>query len=59
MSEVVVLGKIVRNKKNPIVVIDCPFCGNQHTHGAPDGKNIGTRAAHCSEGKEYLIKIVE
>lgn len=31
-------------------VVDCPYCGNEHTHGA----EAGDRVAHCLKG-DYVI----
>jgi hypothetical protein len=39
---------IVRNKTvtGALVVIDCPYCGKEHTHSRTD---LGHRMAHCRE----------
>ncbi|MCU1670512.1 MAG: hypothetical protein JWP40_3439 [Blastococcus sp.] len=35
------------------LVLDCPHCHRQHTHGAgPDGTDDGHRVAHCLDRKE-------
>lgn len=31
-----------------LVVVRCPFCSRQHTHGwPPESEDVGTRLAHC------------
>lgn len=45
---------------NDLLVVCCPFCGAEHTHGAlgigsPVGTGDGYRAAHCGHGRQYSI----
>ncbi|WP_328488234.1 hypothetical protein [Streptomyces zaomyceticus] len=36
-----------------LVVLDCPFCGKQHSHGGGDQlrPSYGHRAAHCANSR--------
>jgi hypothetical protein len=42
-------------------VVDCPYCGREHRHGAVDRftgdpwDNLGERRSHCSGGDEYIL----
>jgi len=31
----------------PTVLVRCPYCAEEHRHGAPDGVASGHRVAHC------------
>ena len=41
-------------------IVKCPFCGGQHTHGAPNPNKttkeaLGLRGAHCFKGTYELV----
>ena len=57
-----------RNKGQRLLVIDCPFCREEHTHGGGNEEKdvqlwAGSRSCHCyrSEftGKKYSLVIPE
>ncbi len=46
----------VRRSKSGIhwVIEECPYCGEEHRHGAP---LLGLRCSHCSSGSYELVPI--
>lgn len=38
-----------------LVVITCPHCQQQHSHGILNGDNIPHRHSHCHTGNGYYI----
>lgn len=45
------------------ITIKCPYCGEKHLHGAPEGREAEHRLAHCWQpaalkeaGPGYFIK---
>ncbi|GGK59891.1 hypothetical protein Ppa06_26390 [Planomonospora parontospora subsp. parontospora] len=43
-----------------LIVDECPFCGQQHRHGAPNGPATRetTRISHCAHGQVRSYRIV-
>ncbi len=43
-----------------LVVVQCPYCGREHTHGWPYGQaEVGARVGHCRGGRGYFIRGAE
>lgn len=54
-----VLKKVKDGRKvTYLIKVGCPFCGEIHTHGAgKDGKALGYRTSHCSNG-DYEVRAI-
>lgn len=37
------------------LVVECPFCGEEHYHGGYDGTDPGLRLADCGTDSYYIV----
>lgn len=55
MSESPKIARVrLSESKRYWVVVECPYCGLEHRHGAP---LLGLRCSHCSSGDYELVPI--
>ena len=62
----IVLARRVSTRDNDLLVITCPYCGDEHSHGACGrgsafGAGDGHREAHCVKGSPnpgYILREV-
>lgn len=46
--QVAVVIRVTPTKTTRLVIVSCPLCSREHTHGWPFGQvTIGSRVAHC------------
>lgn len=56
-------GRLVKRRDGgwSLVIDECPFCGEAHTHGAPHGPDTreATRVSHCHlvKSQTYVITV--